>query len=451
SQLPVMICPYWTQTLTSPVDLATVLDSLTDSALKLEYTRKVFDLAGCQALTYLEMMRETARKIGKHRLFIKIPLFTPTLSRLWVRLITGSSKNLIYPLVESLKHEMVARKEHLYPNMNIDRSYYDLLDSVTLRTNKTRKALAYKLHCKTVRSVQRFPLPRGKDASWTTDKYINWLPWLLAPFIKINIDLEKVEFSLLFKKWVLIGFLKSPQRSDPTRQLLYITNGLLVHQKNRGRLEFREVLDRKYIIAAVHDYRPSLPWFIYLFVQAKIHLWVMSSFSSYVGKYEKTHKNITNENSRAMTLKSTIGSGALVIQDNSVLLVQLNYGHLKGQWILPGGLLEPGENPEQAAKRELKEETNQVGEIVVLHSVRFRKDPADVYWVFRIRLESQRPIEFPREELQCVRFWSIEEALSSKEVRPMTKYFVSSALSSQPSDIELPKQHADTDLVYFFV
>jgi len=53
---------------------------------------------------------------------------------------------------------------------------------------------------------------------------------------------------------------------------------------NYGRLEFREVLDKKYVLVAIHDYVPTLPWFIYSFTQARIHLWVMKNFNRHLLK-----------------------------------------------------------------------------------------------------------------------------------------------------------------------
>ena len=54
----------------------------------------------------------------------------------------------------------------------------------------------------------------------------------------------------------------------------------------RGRLEFREVLGGRYVLAAIHDFTPSLPWFIYNQTQARVHLWVMHAFQRYLKKMD---------------------------------------------------------------------------------------------------------------------------------------------------------------------
>ncbi len=52
-----------------------------------------------------------------------------------------------------------------------------------------------------------------------------------------------------------------------------------------------------------------------------------------------------------------VGVGGVVIHGNRVLLIRRGAEPLKGQWSLPGGMLELGEELEEAACRELKEET----------------------------------------------------------------------------------------------
>jgi len=52
-------------------------------------------------------------------------------------------------------------------------------------------------------------------------------------------------------------------------------------------LEFREVLDGKYILSAIHEFVPRLPWLLYLNTQARLHLFVMNSFKKYLVKFRE--------------------------------------------------------------------------------------------------------------------------------------------------------------------
>jgi uncharacterized protein YbjT (DUF2867 family) len=289
-RLPIMICPKWTQTLTTPVELMSVIGALVSSLAEISAVGQIFDLAGCEPLTYVQMMRDTARRMKKRRIFLTVPFFTPTLSRLWVRLITGASKELVYPLVESLEHEMVARPDHFYFKPREGASYYSLLEHVDFDIadhSRPKKRKPFRVQRKTVRSVQRLPLPRGCDAEWVKDQYQEWLPKFLAPFVKVDTHGDHVRFSLLTSKAVMLDLVLNRERSTPDRQLLYIEGGLLSAEDNKGRLEFREVLKRQFAIAAIHDFKPSLPWPLYRFTQALIHLWVMHSFAKFLAKAQR--------------------------------------------------------------------------------------------------------------------------------------------------------------------
>lgn len=278
-RLPVMICPSWTRTLTSPVLLEGVLEAITSSSLDPARYGRVFDLAGCCPLTYLQMMQATARRVGRRRLFFSVPVFTPTLSRLWVSLITNTPKNLVYPLIESLAHPMVARPDHAFFADVDRRTYSDLLAEVSTKTYPRRTLFRFRPKGKTVRSVQRLPLPLGKNAEWVKERYVAWLPQFLGPFIKVRREGDRVVFSFLRENWVLLELTLNPERSGPDRQLLYLGKGWMIARENVGRLEFRVVLNRQYLLAAIHDFTPSLPWYIYRFTQARLHLWVMRAFS----------------------------------------------------------------------------------------------------------------------------------------------------------------------------
>ena len=137
---------------------------------------------------------------------------------------------------------------------------------------------------------------------------------------------------------------------------------------------------------------------------------------------------------------SSHGAGVLCIKNKKVLLVQLNYGKFKGQWILPGGMLEKGEHPHVAAVREFKEETNLEIKIHDLLTVRYRvfdERPDNTYWVFTGKLhdfDSENQIEWNEDELQAAKFWDIKAALTEESVRPHTKYYINLYLKNIDPD-----------------
>ena len=47
---------------------------------------------------------------------------------------------------------------------------------------------------------------------------------------------------------------------------------------------------------------------------------------------------------------------AIICKDNRIFATQRGYGEFRGQWEFPGGKVEPGETPEEALIREIKEE-----------------------------------------------------------------------------------------------
>lgn len=61
---------------------------------------------------------------------------------------------------------------------------------------------------------------------------------------------------------------------------------------------------------------------------------------------------------RAYQMRPIVGVGIVLIKQDLVLLAQRGKPPRMGAWSIPGGAVELGETLEQAARRELKEETN---------------------------------------------------------------------------------------------
>ncbi len=57
-----------------------------------------------------------------------------------------------------------------------------------------------------------------------------------------------------------------------------------------------------------------------------------------------------------MYIKQIEVVAAVIIRDNKLFATQRGYGEWKDWWEFPGGKIEPGEAPEDALKREIREE-----------------------------------------------------------------------------------------------
>ena len=68
-----------------------------------------------------------------------------------------------------------------------------------------------------------------------------------------------------------------------------------------------------------------------------------------------------------MTTKNIEVAAAIIIRNGKVFATQRGYGEWKGWWEFPGGKIESGECPQEALKREIKEELDaeiSVGELL---------------------------------------------------------------------------------------
>lgn len=303
-RLPLMLCPLWTRTLTQPVALEDMVEVL---ALAVGDPRVagVLEVGGPDVLSYRDMMQRTAALLGKRTRAFSVPFFTPGLSRLWVTLVTQTPRALVAPLVQSLRHPMVASRDDLgsvlgRPGLGFEASVRRALADEAAVPDTKREAQVVDLvrerrrlrSARTVRSIQRLPLPPGRDAAWVAREYTAWLPRWVWPWIRVDVDeAGSCRFALRPLGPVLLQLRFDPERSAPDRQLFVIDAGVLVDRRNDatlGRLEFREVLERRFVLAAIHDYTPALPWVLYAATQALVHLWVMWGFRRHLDRVSAT-------------------------------------------------------------------------------------------------------------------------------------------------------------------
>lgn len=277
-RLPVMLLPRWTRTRTQPIALDDVVAVLVHCLEDEESRGRVCQVGGPDVMTYRDMMRETAQVLGRPSLMMPVPFFTPGLSRLWISLITGTPRALVDPLVESLQHTMVVDDGWLQQRMGrAGRPFREALARAVQDEGQESAP--------TARSVQRLPLPAGRDATWVAEEYAAWLPQLLWPFLRVDVRDTTTRIHVKGIRRPLLQLELRPERSGPDRALFEVSGGLLARAgPGMPRLEFRIVPDGSHVLAAVQEFHPRLPWWLYERTQARVHVWVMRRFGRRLGR-----------------------------------------------------------------------------------------------------------------------------------------------------------------------
>lgn len=119
-KLPIMIAPRWLHTKTQPIAIRNVLDFLHKVLLHETTYNRSFDIGGNEVLTYKEMLLQFAEVRELKRWIGVVPVMTPKLSSYWLYFITTTTYSLARNLVDSMKVEVVCRKNDLAKELQID-------------------------------------------------------------------------------------------------------------------------------------------------------------------------------------------------------------------------------------------------------------------------------------------------------------------------------------------
>ncbi|HEY1352663.1 MAG TPA: NUDIX hydrolase [Ktedonobacteraceae bacterium] len=108
-----------------------------------------------------------------------------------------------------------------------------------------------------------------------------------------------------------------------------------------------------------------------------------------------------------------IGAGAVVVDDERVLLVRNRFGVTRGRYLLPAGRVNAGEMPDRAAERETFEETGLRVQVTGLLGVRIwamDNGMHNYFFMFQARLlSSPRELVPNLEEIDDARFFNRAE------------------------------------------
>jgi uncharacterized protein YbjT (DUF2867 family) len=110
-RLPVMICPAWLATPTQPIAIGDVVAYLAAALDLPPGGARIFEIGGPDKVSYGAIMREYARQRGLVRLMIPVPVLTPRLSSLWLKLVTPRYSKVGRKLIDGLKNPTVVTND----------------------------------------------------------------------------------------------------------------------------------------------------------------------------------------------------------------------------------------------------------------------------------------------------------------------------------------------------
>ncbi len=124
-RLPLMITPSWVATPTQPIALDDIARYLAGVCGSEATFGEAFDAGGPEVMTYRQMIERIAAVRGKSPVILEVPVLTPTLSSLWLHLVTPVGASVARPLIEGLRNPTVAREERLRTLMPFELTSFD--------------------------------------------------------------------------------------------------------------------------------------------------------------------------------------------------------------------------------------------------------------------------------------------------------------------------------------
>jgi ADP-ribose pyrophosphatase YjhB (NUDIX family) len=127
--------------------------------------------------------------------------------------------------------------------------------------------------------------------------------------------------------------------------------------------------------------------------------------------------------------RNTTAVGGVVVGPEGVLLVRMTYGPTRGRFMLPGGIVDPGETLDTAIVREVLEETGVEARPRGICGIRTRFDERrnDTYVIFLLDAIGGEPRSDGRENSE-VRFFA-EQEMDHEDVTDLSAYFGKLALT----------------------
>ena len=136
-KLPIMITPKWLNSKCQVIGIRNVIQYLTGIILREECMGRSFDISSGEVLTYKEMLLGYAQCRNMKRYIFTVPVMTPRLSSYWLFFVTSTSYPLAVNLVNSMKINVVGKKNNLNELLGIKSISY--LEAVEMAFQKIKQ------------------------------------------------------------------------------------------------------------------------------------------------------------------------------------------------------------------------------------------------------------------------------------------------------------------------
>ena len=306
TRLPWVLIPRWADTRKQPIALTDLVRAIRYCVGNEETYGEHYDIGGPTQLTFPDLIRRAGDLLKKAPKVFTVPFFPARLYEWYLRLLAPKSHPALIRLaVDNLRHDLIAGDNPVQRFISegavlarSDLNPYLEHPGEALPANPREpimeKHVAGLESMSNVRSIQRMDLPEGRNATWVADTYFSMMPRFAWPFVQTRRDSDGSWMVFTrFPRLRLLTLEFKPNHSSPDRRMYFITGGLLSrgHGDLKPRFEFRDVLQGRYTIAAIHDYTPRLPWGLYSATQAIIHLLFARVFQKRMAKLAAAKTN----------------------------------------------------------------------------------------------------------------------------------------------------------------
>lgn len=141
-RLPIMICPKWVKTRAQPIGVWSVLQYLQKAIEYNPQGHEIIEIGGSEQVSYLQIMQEYCRQRGLNRKFIPVPFLTPTISSLWLGLVTPLYARVGRKLIDSLKNPTIIRNNDArdkFPEVSVEDLGAAVAETISKEEHESRQ------------------------------------------------------------------------------------------------------------------------------------------------------------------------------------------------------------------------------------------------------------------------------------------------------------------------